>query len=180
MIAAVSDHASVSHSVAEHATQSVEPLGGDIPYLHSAIDLLNRRLSVTTVNKNFRMEFFGGLSCELIFADARPNIPSAVTTISPSTGRDTQVAEVHGKSSYLGAAIAGPRLGSSQVGGRIVTYFYGENILEDRTGLFFAQGYGELKNEGWRFALGLDNDVINPLAPTTLNWIPGSGAGNIG
>ena len=64
-------------------------------------------------------------------------------------------AEVHAKSSYLGAAIAG-RLPKRR------------------------NDPGELKNESWRFAVGLDNDVVNPSAPTTINFTRSAGAGNVG
>ena len=176
----VSDGTAASYSEADYAAQPVESFAGGMPSLQSAVEQLSENLTVTTVNKDFQIALFGAFSGELIFASARPIIPSGVTTITPSIGRDTQVAEVHGKSSYLGAVIVGPRMGDLQIGGRIVAFFYGENVLADKTGLFFAKGHGELKNDRWRFALGLDSDVVNPLSPTTLNFVRGSGAGNLG
>jgi hypothetical protein len=151
-----------------------------IESLQSTIERLRSNLTVTTVNKDFNIALFGGFSGELVFADARPFIPSAVTRITRSIGRNTNVAEVHGKSSYLGAMIAGPRMGEYQIGGQILAFFYGENVLSDRTGLFFARGNGELKSRCWRFAIGLDNDIVNPLAPDTINFVRGAGTGNLG
>jgi hypothetical protein len=43
-----------------------------------------------------------------------------------------------------------------------------------------VRAFGELKNDEWRFAVGLNGDVINPLSPTTINFNAGSMAGNLG
>jgi hypothetical protein len=115
-----------------------------------------------------------------MFAEKRPIIPGAITQISPDFGNDSQRAEVHAKSSYLGAAVIGPQVGSFQVGGLALAYFYGENVLDDLPGVFLARLYGELKNDFWRFSIGLDGDLVVPLAPTTVNWSIGNGAGNMG
>ncbi|MFC1597725.1 hypothetical protein ACFL5Q_07295, partial [Planctomycetota bacterium] len=67
-----------------------------------------------------------------------------------------------------------------QSGGLLLGYFYGENVLNDLPGLFLARAYGELKNDFWRFSVGLDGDLVVPLYPTTVNWSIGNGAGNMG
>lgn len=150
--------------------------------LGAGVQQLGENLTVTTAYKDygFKLALFGALSGEMIFADARPLIPTAVTVISPDFGRDTQIAEISAKSSYLGAAAVGPRIGCYQSGGLILAYFYSSSILDDNYGFFIARAYGELKNEHWRYSIGVDGDVINPLAPEMINWAAGGGAGNLG
>lgn len=179
-VVTLSDDRAVFYSEVDYAGPPVESFDGGMQSLQSAVEELSENLTVTTVNKDYKIAVFGAFSGELIFASARPIIASGVTRISPASGRNTRVSEVHAKSSYLGAAIIGPRMGDFQVGGKILAFFYGENVLADKTGLFFANGFGELKNDRWRFALGLDSDTVNPLAPTTLNFVRGSGTGNLG
>jgi X-X-X-Leu-X-X-Gly heptad repeat protein len=160
----------------------MEQLQSGMEQLGAGVEELGKNLTVTTANKEYgsKIAFFGALSGELMFAEKRPIIPGAITQISPDFGNDSQRAEVHAKSSYLGAAVIGPQVGSFQVGGLALAYFYGENVLDDLPGLFLARLYGELKNDFWRFSIGLDGDLVVPLAPTTVNWSIGNGAGNMG
>lgn len=155
--------------------QALEKMG-------AGVEELGNNLTVTTAHKEFgfKLAFFGAVSSELICADARPLIPSAVAVVSPDFGRDTQIAEVSARSSYLGAAAVGPCVGSFQSGGLVLAYFYSSSILDDNYGFFIARAYGELKNDVWRFSAGLDGDVINPLNPEMVDWSPGFGAGNLG
>lgn len=150
--------------------------------LGAGVQQLGDNLTVTTAYKDygFKLALFGAFSGEMIFADARPLIPSAVTAISPDFGRDTQIAQVSARSSYLGAAAVGPCIGSFRSGGLILAYFYSSTILDDAYGFFIARAYGELKNEDWRYSIGVDGDVINPLDPEMINWAAGRGAGNLG
>lgn len=150
--------------------------------LGAGVEELGKNLTVTTAYKDFgfKLALFGGISGEMIFADTRPLIPSAVSVVSPDFGRSTQTAEVSARSSYLGAAAIGPSVGCFQSGGLVLAYFYSSTILDDAYGFFLARGYGELKNEDWRFSIGVDSDVINPLAPEMIDWAAGAGAGNLG
>jgi hypothetical protein len=143
---------------------------------------LGKHLTVTTAHSDydFKLALFGALSGEMIFADTRPLIPSAVTLISPDFGRESPIAQLSARSSYLGAAAIGPCVGDLQSGGLLLAYFYSSEILNDQYGFFIARAYGELKNEDWRFSIGLDGDVINPLVPQMIDWGSGYGAGNIG
>jgi len=150
--------------------------------LGAGVEQLGENLTVTTAHKEFgfKLALFGGFSSELILADARPLIPSAVAMVSPDFGRDTQIALLNARSSYLGAAAVGPTVGDFQSGGLVLAYFYSSTILDDNYGFFVARAYGELKNDDWRFSGGLDGDVVNPLNPEMVGWSPGFGAGNLG
>jgi hypothetical protein len=160
----------------------MEQMESGLKQLGAGVEELGKNLTVTTAHKEYgcKIALFGAFSGEMVFAQERPVIPSAITLISPDFGNDTHAAEVHAKSSYLGAAVIGPQVGCFQVGGLALAYFYGENVLEDLPGLFLARLYGELKNDFWRFSIGLDGDIVVPLYPTTVNWSIGNGAGNMG
>ena len=46
--------------------------------------------------------------------------------------------------------------------------FFDSSILEDKYGFLLTQSYGELFNDHWRFAAGLQLDVFAPGMPTVL------------
>lgn len=148
--------------------------------LQQGLETVGKSLRVTTVDENWKVAIFGSLTGEMIFAEQRPIIPSGIVLLSPNFGRDTPTVEVHGKQSNLGAAFVGPEIGGLKAGGLLLTYFYGEDYLADQPGFFIVRGYGELKNDFWRFAVGNDADVINPLKPGMLDFNTGQGAGNMG
>jgi len=160
----------------------MQQLQTGLAQLGLGVEALSENLTVTTAHKEFgfKVAVFGSLTAEMLFAESRPVIPSAMTLISPDFGNDTSTVELHAKSSYLGAALVGPRVGTFQVGGLLLAYFYGEVVENDLPGFFLARAYGELKNDDWRFSVGLDGDIVVPLYPTTLNWAIGNGAGNMG
>jgi hypothetical protein len=76
--------------------------------------------------------------------------------------------------------LAGPEICGLQSGGQLLVYLYGQSPFANVYGAFFAFAYGELKNEDWRFAFGLNQDLFNPLNPATLNFGYGLEAGNTG
>lgn len=148
--------------------------------LQQGLETVGKNLRVTTVDENWKVAVFGSITGEMVFAEQRPVIPSGIVLLSPDFGRDTPTVEVHGKQSSLGAALVGPNIGGLKAGGLLLTYFYGEDYLADQPGFFIVRGYGELKNDFWRFAVGADADIINPLSPQMLDFNAGQGAGNMG
>ena len=46
--------------------------------------------------------------------------------------------------------------------------FYNDSVIVDQYGFLPLQAYGELANENWRFAGGLQFDVFCPGIPTVL------------
>ncbi|GAB4140164.1 hypothetical protein [Thermopirellula anaerolimosa] len=87
------------------------------------------------------------------------------------------------KSTRLGLDIVGPSPESRpdiKLGGKIEFDFQGEWVLKNKSGVLFRQAYIEAKNEQWRFLFGQAWDLMSPLYPGMLNYVPGSGVGNLG
>lgn len=148
--------------------------------LQSEVEDLGDSIALTTRDKDWKVTAFGALAGEIIYAEQRAVIPSAVLFLTPSGGRNTPTIDVHGKQSSLGLELQGPEICGMQSGGFVLTYFYGESLLEDQQGLFIPRGYAELKNEDWRFAAGALGDIINPRIPGSLDFVTGQGGGNLG
>ena len=75
----------------------------------------------------------------MLFNEARPVSPGAPYYLSPAsaTGLDQNTVDVHARSSYLGAAVTGPQMGSFQAGGMAMVFFYNDNVLADQYGGIF-------------------------------------------
>ena len=78
----------------------------------------------------------------------------------------------------LGVLFSGPDIGSFQSGGRISAVFFDPSVVADTYGFLLQQSYGELFNERWRFAAGLQFDIFAPGLPTVLpfSYLGGSGS----
>jgi len=99
--------------------------------------------------------------------------------------------DVHGESGFffdakstrLGLDIAGPspeQRPDVKLGGKVELDFQGEWVLKNKSGVLFRQAYIEAKNEEWRLLFGQAWDLMSPLYPGMLNYVPGSGVGNLG
>ena len=71
-------------------------------------------------------------------------------------------------------------IGNFQSGGKISAVFFDNTILADRNGFLLQQSYGELFNDDWRFAAGLQLDVFAPGLPTVLPFSGLGGSGSAG
>lgn len=135
---------------------------------------------ISTLGDQFNIRLFGSLNGEMLFATARPNLPSGIVLITPDLGKDTPTFEIHSKSTSIGAAFTGPEIGRFQSGGQIYSTLYGQTYEEDKYGFYLLMAYAELKNECERYTFGLHRDLINPIAPNTINFNQANGAGNLG
>ena len=88
--------------------------------------------------------------------------------------------DINARQSQLGVAFTGPNLGSFQSGGKISAVFFDSAILNDQYGFLLQQAYGELFNDDWRFAAGLQLDVFAPSLPTVLPFSGLGGSGSAG
>ena len=71
-------------------------------------------------------------------------------------------------------------MGSFQSGGMLVGMLFNDRIINDQYGFLPLQAFGELKNEDWRFAGGLQFDVFAPGVPTMLPFSALAASGNTG
>lgn len=164
----------------ENLVDGMQQMQAGMGELQQGVEKLGENLKVTTVDKSWGVAIFGSLNGEMLFAESRPFLPSGVVLLFPDLGRDTSTFEAHAKSTNLGAVLAGPEILGLKSGGMFLTYLYGEQFEADKYGFYIVRAYGDLKDEDRRYAVGLNGDVINPLAPTTVNFNAGNLAGNLG
>lgn len=136
----------------------------------------------TTLNPFSNIHFFGALKLDMLFNSARPVSAGTPFFLAPDslTGLDQDTVDIHGRQTTLGAAIVGPQMGGFQSGGTVVGMLFNDNVLADKYGFLPLQAFGELKNDEWRIAGGLQFDVFAPSVPTVLPFSALAASGNAG
>ncbi len=137
---------------------------------------------VTTLNPYFNIRLFGALKLDMLMNSARavsPGVPFFLTPSSPFGFNDDTVS-FHARQSTLGAAFTGPEFGGFQSGGQVIAMLFNDSVIQDTYGFLPLQAFGELKNDRWRFAAGLQFDVFAPGIPTVLPFSALAASGNVG
>jgi hypothetical protein len=137
---------------------------------------------VTTVNPYFNINLFGALKLDMLFSNRRPVSESVPFFLAPASlgGYEESTVSIHARQSTIGAAFTGPQFGGFQSGGQMIAMFFNDNVIQDAYGFLPLQAYGELKNDRWRFAAGLQFDVFAPGIPTMLPFSALAASGNAG
>ena len=139
-------------------------------------------LTASLLNPANRLKLFAGLDTLMVFSTKRPfpsGLPLFLLPDSPF-GLDTHTFDLHARQTYVGALFSGPDLGSFRTGAQILAFLQNDNLTADEYGLLVYYAYGELKNDDWRFAAGLQQDVFNPVSPTVVYLTKMYASGNTG
>ena len=123
---------------------------------------------------------FGFLTGEAIGVSSNTVSRPMILYLASDSAGDNEQFTVHGQTTALGFNFGGPRVGSFQLGGMILFNFLGDRPALNQATPFFLRGYGELRNEDWRFTFGQQGDLFNPLDPVTVNFGGHKQAGNGG
>lgn len=134
------------------------------------------------LNPYSNIYLFGTMKLDMLFNGARPVSPGVPFFLAPGslTGLNQNTVDIHARQTTLGAAFVGPKLGDFQIGGTVVGMLFNDNVIADRYGFLPLQAYGELKNDDWRMAAGLQFDVFAPGLPTMLPFSALAASGNAG
>jgi hypothetical protein len=135
---------------------------------------------VSTLLPFWNVNIFGALQGNMLFSTARPVAPGIPFFLFPGTTQPQNTLDIFARSSSIGALFTGPQIGQFRSGGLILAVFYNDALIVDRYGLLPIQAYGELRNDDWRLAAGLQFNVFNPLAPNMLTFGVLLGSGNAG
>jgi hypothetical protein len=120
---------------------------------------------------DFKIEIFGAVRLDATYTSARVQGAGMPAFLFPefAGGFSQHTISLHARNSMVGLLFTGPDIGEFQSGGRISAVFFDNtNVFADNNGFLLTQAYGELLNEKWRFAAGLQLDVFAPNLPTVL------------
>lgn len=139
-------------------------------------------ITVSMLNGKSQLKIFGSLSALTVFSTSRPFAPGLPLFLLPDSpfGLDTNTFDIHGRQSNIGASFIGPEANGFTPSATFVAFIANDSLTGDSYGLLPYNAYGELKNEDWRFAAGLQNDVFNPRKPNVISLAAMFTTGNTG
>jgi hypothetical protein len=139
-------------------------------------------ITVSMLNGKSRLKIFGSLSALTVFSTSRPFAPGLPLFLLPDSpfGLDTNTFDIHGRQSNIGASFIGPEANGFTPSATFVAFIANDSLTGDSYGLLPYNAFGELKNEEWRFAAGLQNDVFNPRKPNVISLAAMFTTGNTG
>lgn len=139
-------------------------------------------LTVSMMNGQSKLKLFGQFSAIGLFSTNRPfSAGEPLFLLPPSPyGFNTNTFDLHARQTNFGAAFTGPDVLGFTPGAFFLGFIQNDNMTSDAYGFLPYNAYGELKNENWRIAAGLMNDVFNPRSPTIIPLTKLFGSGNTG
>ncbi|HKB03699.1 MAG TPA: hypothetical protein VKD90_15855 [Gemmataceae bacterium] len=150
--------------------------------LAKKVEVLGKNLTVTTGDGDFKLVLGGAVVADFLYSTRSPFAPGTPFFLFPKSAFDfdSQTFDAHARQTNVFALFTGPEVFDFKSGGFIWVNLYDNTIVADRYGLLPLVAYGELKNDDWRFAAGLQFDVFNPLNPTVLPLSLLATSGNTG
>lgn len=124
-------------------------------------------------SKDFTLILGGAFKTTFLNAAAR-GVPVATPFLlfpQIGDGTDEYVSNLDARASNIILAVVGPRVGLFTVGGRFVLTMTGANVLSGSYGVTPLEALGDLANDDWRFAFGLQTDVFSPRIPKNVDMI---------
>lgn len=150
--------------------------------LNQPITSSNDSITVSMLNGKSQLKIFGSLSALTIFSTDRPFAPGLPLFLLPSSpfGLSTNTFDIHGRQSNIGATFVGPVISGFTPSATFVSFIANDSLTGDAYGLLPYNAFGELKNDDWRFAAGLQNDLFNPRKPSVISLAAMFTTGNAG
>jgi hypothetical protein len=164
------------------AESAIEPLAQQTEQLARQVEEIGKHLTVTTASEDVKLVLGGAITADFFFHEARPvsaGIPFFLTPASP-LGFGQETFDATARQTTFFAMISLPEVCDFEAGGFVLVSLFNDALIVDRYGLLPIQAYGQLKNDCWRFAAGLQNDIFNPLNPTVLPFSFLGASGNVG
>ncbi len=95
-------------------------------------------------------------------------------------GLNTNTFDLHGRQTNFQGIFSGPEMFGFQTGAFTRIYLQNGSLTSDTYGLLPAVAFADMKNEDWRFAVGLQPDVFTPRDPVMIPTSLLAASGNPG
>jgi hypothetical protein len=124
----------------------------------------------------------GTLSILTVSGTQRSFVPwSPLFLLPPSPfGLDTSTFEMHARQSSFQLLYDGPNIEGWKTGALAKLYMSNSSLTSDTYGVLPIVAFGEMRNDDWRFAIGLQPDLFAPRDPVVIPMTLMGGAGNAG
>jgi len=146
--------------------------------------------TVSSIISEFKFKPYGFIKLDSSYDDSKiyPSsgnfslyVPSELSSDKDRTSHNDNNFSMTGRQTQVGLYILAPETYAWVAKGRIEIDFYGDGTQhENKADPLLRQAYVELTRGKFGIIAGQTNDLISPLAPSTLNYTVGWAAGNIG
>jgi hypothetical protein len=162
--------------------QEVQPPADPAAELAKNVEAIAKRLTVLTASEDVKLIIGGRIVADFIYNDSRPFSPGTPFFLTPPSpfGFSQDTFDAHARQTSLAFLVMGPKVCEFDTGGVVMLTLYNDSLFADRYGILPVLAYGQLKNDEWRFAAGLQFDIFNPLNPTVLPFSYLFTSGNAG
>ncbi len=139
-------------------------------------------ITVSMFNGSSQLKLFGTFSALTVFSTDRPYAPGLPLFLLPGSpfGLSTNTFDIQARQSNFGGTFVGPKAGDFTPSATFLAFIANDSLTGDSYGFLPYNAFGELKNEEWRFAAGLQNDVFNPRKPSVISLASLFTSGNTG
>jgi hypothetical protein len=150
--------------------------------LGKKVEALGKNLTVTTGDEHFKLVLGGAIVADFLESTRTPVAPGTPFFLGPAPlfGPRNPTFDANARQTTLFGLFSGPEVFDFKTGGAVLVCLYDNSVVADLYGLLPINAYGELKNDDWRIAAGLQFDVFNPLNPTVLPFSLLGTSGNTG
>lgn len=163
--------------------ERIAELEAAVQKLSEGSEKLAKSLRVTTSDEDYKLILGGAVTADFLWNKPRPVGPGTPFFLTPGSpfGLSQDTFDAHARQTSLYALFSGPKVCCDwETGGFVLVNLYDNSVIGDVYGLLPILAYGQLKNDDWRFAAGLQFDVFNPINPTVLPFSLLLASGNTG
>ncbi|MFN7770867.1 MAG: hypothetical protein ACK5UC_27020 [Planctomycetaceae bacterium] len=138
--------------------------------------------TVSLFNETSTLNLGGNVSLVGIAATERTFVPwNPLFVVPPSGfGYNTNTFEMHARQTNFQAVFTGPETGGFTPGAFLKLYMTNSSLTSDTYGLLPVVAFADVKNDDWRFAIGLQPDLFAPRDPVVIPISLMGGTGNSG
>ena len=132
---------------------------------------------------DFTIVPYGRVTVSTVYETARSYPGDIILWAQPLDVEGEDAFYIDAKSTRLGLRVDGPSpdcCPCAKLGGCVEFDFQGQYAYHNKPGVLFRRGFIELKDDHFKLLAGQEWEVISPLYPGNLNYVPGSAAGNLG
>lgn len=134
------------------------------------------------VVSSFKFKPYGYIKLDAAYDDSRTNYGNSILYVpSESTNRNDDEFSMTARQTRFGIDITAPAADWTAQG-KVEIDFYGDGpaVHENKAEILLRQAYLSFNKGNWTVLAGQTSDMLSPLFPSTLNYLVGWSAGNIG
>ena len=150
----------------------------------ASLDAMRAEMSKLTWKKgDFTITPYGRVVVSTVYETERSYPGDIILWAQSPDVQGEDACYVDAKSTRLGLKIGGPSpecCSCAQLGACVEIDFQGQYVTHNKPGLLFRRGFIDMKTDDFYLLAGQEWEVISPLYPGNLNYVPGSGVGNLG